>query len=29
MGLDKKAEDKAKIIKARTKKHAGKATGKR
>lgn len=29
MGLGKKAKDKAKIIKGRTKKHAGKATGKR
>lgn len=27
MGLGKKAKDKAKIIKGKTKKHAGKATG--
>jgi hypothetical protein len=29
MGLDKKAEDKAKIIKGQDQKAAGKATGKR
>jgi uncharacterized protein YjbJ (UPF0337 family) len=27
MGLGKKAKDKAKVIKGKTKKHAGKATG--
>jgi uncharacterized protein YjbJ (UPF0337 family) len=27
MGLGKKAKDKAKIVKGKTKKHAGKATG--